>query len=34
MAGNKIILNAGDIIKVQCSVADKISVIMSYMEIT
>ncbi len=34
MAGNKIILNAGDIIKVACSVADKVSVIMSYMEIT
>ena len=34
MAGNKIILNAGDVINVQCSVADKVSVIMSYMEIT
>ena len=34
MAGNKIILNQGDIIKVACSVADKVSVIMSYMEIT
>ena len=34
MAGNKIILNAGDVIKVACSVADKVSVIMSYMEIT
>ena len=34
MSGNKINLNAGDIIKVDCSVADKVSVIMSYMEIT
>lgn len=34
MAGNKINLNVGDIIKVDCSVADKVSVIMSYMEIT
>ena len=30
----KVILNVGDIIKVDCSVADKVSVIMSYMEIT
>ena len=30
----KLTLNAGDIIKVDCSVADKVSVIMSYMEIT
>ena len=30
----KINLNVGDIIKVDCSVADKVSVIMSYMEIT
>jgi len=29
----KIVANAGDIIKVDCSVADKVSVIMSYMEI-
>ena len=29
----KIIVNAGDIIKVDCSVTDKVSVIMSYMEI-
>ena len=29
----KVVLNAGDIIKVDCSVADKVSVIMSYMEI-
>ena len=34
MAGNKIVLNVGDIIKIDCSVADKLSVIMSYMEIT
>ncbi len=34
MAGNKIILNAGDIVKIDCSVADKLSVTMSYMEIT
>ena len=34
MAGNKINLNVGDIIKVDCSVVDKVSVIMSYMEIT
>ena len=34
MAGNKIVLNVGDIIKIDCSVADKVSVIMSYMEIT
>ena len=34
MAGNKIILNAGDIVKIDCSVADKLSVIMSYMEST
>ena len=34
MSGNKIILEASDIIKVDCSVADKVSVIMSYMEIT
>jgi len=27
------VLNAGDIIKVDCSVTDKVSVIMSYMEI-
>ena len=27
-------LNVGDIIKVDCSVADKVSLIMSYMEIT
>jgi len=29
----KLIVNAGDVIKVDCSVADKVSVIMSYMEI-
>jgi len=29
----KIVANAGDVIKVDCSVADKVSVIMSYMEI-
>ena len=29
----KIVVNAGDIIKVDCSVTDKVSVIMSYMEI-
>jgi len=34
MAGNKIVLNVGDIIKIDCSVADKVSVTMSYMEIT
>jgi hypothetical protein len=32
LSGNKIIANAGDIIKVACSVADKVSVTMSYME--
>ena len=32
LQGNKIIANAGDIIKVACSVADKVSVTMSYME--
>ena len=31
---NKINMNEGDIIKVDCSVADKVSVIMNYMEIT
>jgi|TARA_R100000541_G_scaffold3552_2_gene10818 hypothetical protein len=30
----KINLNVGDIIKIDCSVADKVSVTMSYMEIT
>jgi hypothetical protein len=34
MQGNKITLNVGDIIKIDCSVADKVSAIMSYMEIT
>ena len=34
MAGNKIVLNVGDIIKIDCSVADKVSATMSYMEIT
>ena len=34
MAGNKIVLNVGDIIKIDCSVADKVSASMSYMEIT
>ena len=34
MAGNKIVLNVGDIVKIDCSVADKLSVTMSYMEIT
>ena len=29
----KIVANAGDIIKIDCSVADKVSVVMSYMEI-
>tara|TARA_R110002167_G_scaffold206947_1_gene411096 strand:+ start:143 stop:499 length:357 start_codon:yes stop_codon:yes gene_type:complete len=29
----KIVANAGDVIKVDCSIADKVSVIMSYMEI-
>jgi hypothetical protein len=33
MSGNKIVLNAGDVIKIDCSVADKLSVSMSYMEI-
>ena len=32
LQGNKIVANAGDIIKVACSVADKVSVTMSYME--
>ena len=31
---NKINMNAGDILKVDASVADKVSVIMNYMEIT
>ena len=31
---NKINMNEGDIIKVDCSVADKVSVVMNYMEIT
>ena len=31
---NKIILNVGDIIKVDCSVSDKLSVTFNYMEIT
>jgi len=31
MAGNKLVANAGDIIKVDASVADKVSVILSYM---
>ena len=30
----KIIMNVGDILKVDCNIADKISVTMSYMEIT
>ena len=30
----KIVLNEADVIKIDCSVADKVSVIMSYMEIT
>jgi|TARA_R110000823_G_scaffold90485_1_gene199929 hypothetical protein len=30
----KIVLNVGDIIKIDCSVTDKVSVTMSYMEIT
>ena len=34
MAGNKLVLEATDIIKVDCSVADKISATMSIMEIT
>ena len=34
MQGNKIILNANDRIQVDCSVTDKVSVILSYMEIT
>ena len=34
MSGNKIILNADDRISVDCSVADKVSVILSYMEIS
>ena len=32
LQGNKIVANADDIIKVACSVADKVSVTMSYME--
>ena len=31
---NKINMNEGDVLKVDCSVADKVSVIMNYMEIT
>ena len=34
MQGNKIVLNADDRISVDCSVTDKVSVTMSYMEIT
>jgi hypothetical protein len=34
MSGNKIVLNADDRVSVDCSVADKVSVAMSYMEIT
>ena len=34
MQGNKIILNADDRIQVDCSVTDKVSVILSYMEIS
>ena len=34
MSGNKIVMNVGDIIKIDASVADKLSVTMSYMEIT
>lgn len=34
MQGNKIVVNADDRITVDCSVTDKVSVIMSYMEIT
>lgn len=34
MGGNKIILEASDIIKVDCSVADKVSATLSIMEIT
>ena len=34
MAGNKIILEASDIIKVDCSVSDKVSATLSIMEIT
>ena len=34
MSGNKIILNADDRISVDCSVTDKISIILSYMEIS
>ena len=34
MSGNKIILEASDIIKVDCSVADKVSATLSIMEIT
>ena len=34
MQGNKIVLNADDRVKVDCSVTDKVSVTMSYMEIT
>ena len=30
----KIVLNLGDIVKIDCSIADKISATMSYMEIT
>jgi len=34
MSGNKIVMNVGDVIKIDCSIADKLSVTMSYMEIT
>ena len=30
----KVVLNDGDLLKIDCSVADKVSVVMSYMEIT
>ena len=33
MSGNKIVLNADDRLKVDCSVTDKVSVTLSYMEI-
>ena len=34
LSGGKVVLEAGDKIQIDCSVADKLSVTMSYMEIT
>ncbi len=34
LAGNKVVLEAGDVLRVDCSVADKLSGTLSIMEIT